>query len=163
MQKPMILQCPYAILFKCEINASIDSINSQQTSLIIEKNPSLLLIMFGVCHAPNIKVMTICVKDLFYVIHLAQKQLKIMKKISDMYGARKLFPRLDGRYCNISIFSYISVLKYELSVLYVTDVLRDPERSHTLLSNTPIVTRWDPFISTIRTFMLFAQRCKLPD
>ena len=65
---------------KCEINASIDSINGQQTHLLIEKNPSLLLSMFGVSHAPNIKVMTICVKDLFYVIHLAQKQLKRMKK-----------------------------------------------------------------------------------
>ena len=144
---------------KCEINASIDSINSQQTHLLIEKNPSLLLIMFGVSHAPNIKVMTICIKDLFYVIHLAQKQLKRMKKLSDMYGAHKLFPRLDGRYGNISLFSYISVLKYELSVLYVTDVLR----SRTSLSNTPVVTRCDPFISTVRTFTLFAQRCKLPD
>ena len=73
-----------------------------------------------------------------------------------MYGAHKLFPRLDGRYGNISLFSYISVLKYELSVLYVTDVLRDPERSRTSLSNTPVVTRYDPFFQTIRTFTLFA-------
>ena len=58
-----------------------------------------------------------------------------------MYGAHKLFPRLDGRYGNISFFSYISVLKYELSVLYITDVLRDPERSHKSLSNMPVVTR----------------------
>ena len=57
-----------------------------------------------------------------------------------MYGAHKLFPRLYGRYGNISFFSYISVLKYELSVLYVTDVLRDLERSCTSLSNTPVVT-----------------------
>ena len=97
--------------------------------------------MFGVSHAPNIKVMTICLKDLFYVIHLIQKQLKRMKKFSDMYGAHKLFPRLHGRYGNISLFSYISVLKYELSVLYVTDVLRDPECSRKSLSNTPVVTR----------------------
>ena len=41
-------------------------------------------------------------------------------------GHTSSFPWLDGRYGNISLFSYISVLKYELSVLYVTDVLRDP-------------------------------------
>ena len=78
---------------KCEINASIDSINGQQTHLLIETNPSLLLIMFGVSRAPHIKVMIICIKDLFYVINLAQKQLKRIKKtFRYVWGTQALSP-----------------------------------------------------------------------